>query len=333
MKQGDFTNTHSHAHMHWHSGNSFIAQKENSEAKSSEGRTKTFSPTQRLLLAFIMTTLIAIAEICGAYLSGSITLAADAGHMIVDSSGIAIALGASYLMRKASSDKYTWGFARAEILSAALQAGMLLVISCIISWESISHIFYPESLQANTMILLGVIGLTANFLALIVISGEKNHNLNMQAAFLEVANDAIGSLAVIIAGIIVFFANWKFADPIAAFVIVLIMVPRAYRLLSGALIILMEATPKSLEVEELKKHFLAIPEVVDVHDLHLSTIQSGVIVLSAHMSVEEEIDAKQYMRVIHSLEECTAKHFPVCINHTTFQIEPAKHWEHESLAH
>lgn len=305
--------THSHSHGHNHS-------------HTSGSRT-------RLMWALLVTSGIVIAELIGAWVSGSLALAADAGHMIVDSSGLLIALVATQLMLKPRTDQHTWGWGRAEIIAAALQAGMLIIITGVVTWHAVMRLITPDDLHAVPMLIIGVIGLIANVVSLSILASDRHSSLNMRAAFLEVLNDALGSFAVIIAALIALVTGWTGADAIASLIIAAMMAPRAYVLLRGAIRILMEQTPPELDLAAVRQHMLELRGVIDVHDLHVSTIQTGVVALTAHLSVDEDMSIPERNRLLHELEECTAEHFPLAINHTTFQFDSVHHTAHENLAH
>lgn len=305
--------THSHSHGHTHS-------------HTSGSRT-------RLMWALLVTSGIVIAELVGAWISGSLALAADAGHMIVDSSGLLIALIATQLMLKPRTDRHTWGWGRAEVIAAALQAGMLIIITGVVTWHAIMRLVTPDELHPVPMLIIGVIGLVANVVSLSILAGDRHASLNMRAAFLEVLNDALGSFAVIMAAIIALATDWTGADAIASLLIAMMMAPRAYVLLRGAIRILMEQTPPELDLSDVRHHMLELEGVIDVHDLHVSTIQTGIIALTAHLAVAEEMDVAERNRLLHELEECTAEHFPLAINHTTFQFDSVQHTVHENLTH
>lgn len=307
--------THHHSHGHSHS-----------HVHASQSRT-------RLAWALAVTLTIVVAELVGAWISGSLALAADAGHMIVDSSGLIVALIATQLMLKPRTDRHTWGWGRAEVIAAALQSGMLIIISGIVAWQAIRRLIVPEELIPIPMLVIGVIGLVANVISLLILSSDRNASLNMRAAFLEVLNDALGSVAVIIAAIIALTTGWVGADSVASLIIAAMMAPRAYVLLRGAIQILMEQTPPELDLADIRHHMLELSGVEDVHDLHISTIQTGVVALTAHLSVDEQMSTAERNRLLHELEDCTAEHFPLAINHTTFQFDSVRHQDHENLTH
>lgn len=298
-----------------------------------EGHEHGASSRSRLIAALAVTATILIAELIGAWLSGSLALAADAGHMLVDSSGLIIALIAVHLSQRPRNNRFTWGWSRTEVLAAALQAGMLIIICGVVAVEGVSHLINQPDVEPVPMLIIGTIGLVANAASILILAGGRETSLNMRAAFLEVVNDALGSLAVILAAIIGLATGWVRADSIASLFIVALMVPRAFTLLRTAIRILMEATPDEINLDDVRKHICGVNGVKDCHDLHINTISTGVVALTAHVAVDSDLSAAEHHRILHTLEDCTAQHFPVAIEHTTFQLEAKGHSGHERLHH
>ena len=284
----------------------------------------------RIGWALVVTGTVVAAELIGAFWSGSLSLAADAGHMVVDASGLVIALIAARLMRRPRDEKRTWGWARSEVLAAALQAGMLLTISVMVAWEGAWRLLAPPEVEAGPMLLIGIVGLVANVASLAILAGGRDANLNMKAAFLEVANDALGSLAVIVAAGAEWALGWSRADAVASLIIVALIVPRATSLLRSAGRVLMDFTPEALDLAEVRRHVLEVNHVEEVHDLHAWTVASNLPVLTAHVVVRDECLRDGHSEgILDSLQACVAEHFPIPIEHATFQLEPAAHREHE----
>ena len=311
-----------HSHEHAHSAGGGQDGHDHSHAGAS---------TKRLGWALAVTGAVVIAELLGAFWSGSLSLAADAGHMVVDASGLVVALVAAHLTRRPRDEKHTWGWARSEVLAAALQAGMLLIISVIVAWEGAWRLVSPPEVEAGPMLLIGVVGLLANVVSLAILAGGRNSNLNMKAAFLEVANDALGSLAVIVAAGAEWALGWTRADAIASLLIAVLMAPRALTLLRRSVAILMEQAPATVDVAELRAHMRGVDGVLDVHDLHVAAVSSDLVTVTAHVTVAHEADGPRRDRIVHQLGECACHHFPIA--HSTFQLECPQHREHEHLEH
>lgn len=181
------------------------------------------------------------------------------------------------------------------------------------------------------MLLVGVIGLVANVVSLAILAGGHDANLNMKAAFLEVTNDALGSLAVIVAAGAEWAFGWTRADAIASLLIAVLMAPRALTLLRRSVAILMEEAPASVDVAKLRAHMMGIDGVLDVHDLHVAAVSSHLVTVTAHVTVTHEADGPTRDRIIHELGECACHHFPIA--HSTFQLECAQHASHEHIEH
>ena len=288
----------------------------------------------KLIIVFALTFTVMIAEIVGSILTGSLALLADAGHMFTDSAGLLIALIAASLALKSATLKRTWGYQRAEIVAAAGQAALLLGVGGFVIIEGIRRLFEPPEITGATMLWFGIIGLAGNAVGLAVLASGRKHNFNMKAAFLEVLNDALGSVAVIAAAIIIAVTGWVQADALVSLLIGVLIIPRTLRLLRDTVNVLMENAPAGLDLAKVREHILALPHVIDVHDLHASLVASGTPVLSAHVTVEDTCMTDGHAaRILAELQRCVAEHFDVSVEHSTFQIEPAAHRDQESIHH
>ena len=290
----------------------------------------------RLLIALCLSVTVLVAEIITALLTGSLALLADAGHMLTDVVGLVMALVAAHLSTRPATDRSTWGMRRAEVIGAALQAGMLAVVGVFVAFKAIHNLLVAPQVEASGMLVMGVIGLVANVIALVVLSGGRGgnghgENLNMRAAFLEVLNDALGSVGVIIAAAIVARTGWTRADAVVSLLIAVLILPRAVALLRSALAVLMDFTPKELDLAQVRTHMLEVDHVEEVHDLHAWTVASGMPVLTAHVVVRDECLRDGHTEeILDRLQSCMAEHFPVRIQHATLQLEPVSHLEHEA---
>ena len=290
----------------------------------------------RLLITLCLSVTVLVAEIITALLTGSLALLADAGHMLTDVVGLVMALVAAHLSTRPATDRSTWGMRRAEVIGAALQAGMLAVVGVFVAFKAIHNLLVAPQVEASGMLVMGVIGLVANIIALVVLSGGRGgdghgENLNMRAAFLEVLNDALGSVGVIIAAAIVARTGWTRADAVVSLLIAVLILPRAVALLRSALAVLMDFTPKELDLAQVRTHMLEVDHVEEVHDLHAWTVASGMPVLTAHVVVRDECLRDGHTEeILDRLQSCMAEHFPVRIQHATLQLEPVSHLEHEA---
>jgi cobalt-zinc-cadmium efflux system protein len=289
---------------------------------------------RRLLAALCVTVLILVAEIVGAAVSGSLALLADAGHMFTDASGLVIALIAASLALRPRTPERTWGYRRAEVLAAALQAGLLLVVGTLVLIEAIRRLIEPPEVGSSAMLWFGVIGLCGNAIALLVLAGGRHSSFNLRAAFLEVLNDALGSAAVIIAAIVIAATGFTRADALVSLLIGALIVPRTLRLLKETTDVLLASTPKGLDLRAVREHMLALPHVLDVHDLHATLIGTRTPVITGHVTLKDECLVNGHsQQILVQLQECVAEHFDVPVEHSTFQLENAAHRDREHLHH
>ena len=285
---------------------------------------------KKLWIAFGITAFIVVVQLVGAVLTGSLALLTDTVHAITDASGLLVALIAATLMLRPPTAKRTWGFRRIEVIAALGQATLLLGIGVYAAIEGVRRLIEPPEVPAIELLIFGVLGLLANVVALAVLASSREANFNMRAAFLEVLNDALGSLGVIVAAIIIATTGFQQADAIAGLLIVVLIVPRAYILMRETLRVLMEFTPEGLDLDEVRRHIMALEHVIDVHDLHASTVATGLPVLTAHIVVKDECFVSGHVaQQLQAVQECVSKHFDVAIHHSTFQIETADIAAHE----
>lgn len=279
----------------------------------------------RLLVALGMTSLVCVAELVGAAFTGSLALFVDAGHMVTDIAVLAASTVTAVLMRRRPNAVRTWGWARLEVITAACGGLVLLAVGVYALVEAALRLIHGDNAlthQSLPLLLFGVIGLLSNVVSLVVLHAERSATLNMRAAFLEVVNDALGSCAVVVSAVVLWSTGWAGFDALAGALIAALMVPRAVVLVRAAGRVLLEEAPEGLDVDEVRRHMLTVPHVVAVHDVHASAVSSGLPVLTAHIIVEDGIDVAEYGHVLMRLRTCVAEHFPVSIEHSTFQLEP-----------
>ncbi len=274
-------------------------------------------------------------QVFGSWLTGSLALLFDSAHVFTDAGGLAMALTAATLALRPATVKRSWGFRRAEVVAAMVQAGILMAVGTYVLIEGIQRLITPTEVASEQMVIFGVIGLAGNIAALFVLSRSRSANFNLRAAFLEVLNDALGSVAVIVAAVIITLTGWVRADAIVAMLIGALILPRTIKLLRETVHVLLEGTPPGIDPAQIHGHILAMPGVVEVHDLHVTQIATGLPVLTAHVVLTDEIVAAgETHEVLDRLQECVSTHFRIGIEHSTFQIEPAGHRDHEHrLAH
>lgn len=286
----------------------------------------------RLSIVLAITVTVLIVEVIGAAFSGSLALLADAGHMLTDVAGLSLAWVASMLAQRPVTLARTWGFRRAEVLAAAGQAAVLLAVGGFVLVEGIRRLFDPPEVASTAMLIFGVVGLVGNMIGIAVLAGARSENMNMRAAFLEVVNDALGSVAVLVAAVVIATTGWSRADALASLLIGVLIIPRTLKLLRESVDVLMESTPKGLELSEVREHLLVVAHVQAVHDLHASQVATGLPVLSAHVVVDDSCFNDGHLpRLLDELQQCLAGHFDV--EHSTIQFEASSHAAHEPSAH
>jgi len=287
----------------------------------------------RLALVLTLSLTVLVVEAVVGWLTGSLALIADAGHMLSDSIGIAMALAAitvAQLGRPGS--RRTFGYHRTEVLAAGLNGLILIGLAAWIAWRAIGRLDQPHELEAWPVLIAGTVGLIVNITGLFLLRQGASESLNVRGAYLEVMGDALGSVAVLVSAGIVLTTGWTRADAIASLLIAAFIVPRAISLLREVAEVLLEGTPRDVDLDELRRHIMGAPGVVDVHDLHVWTITSGMPVMSAHVVVDDSVSAMgQAHEVLDGLRGCLAEHFDV--EHSTFQIEPVGHVDSEHVHH
>ncbi|WP_051950988.1 cation diffusion facilitator family transporter [Actinacidiphila yeochonensis] len=282
----------------------------------------------RLRIALAITVLVLVTEVVGGLLTGSLALLADAGHMATDAAGLGMALLAVGIAARPPSERRTFGLARAEILAAVLNAVLLFCVGVFIFYEGVRRLISPEGFDGGATIVFGLVGLVANSVSLMVLTGGQRESLNVRAAFLEVLSDALGSFAVVVSAVVFLTTGWPEADAVASLLIGVLIVPRTWQLLREAVDVLLEAAPRDVDMAQVRRHITGLKGVEGVHDLHAWTITSGLRVLSAHVVVSQEVlDSVGYESMLHDLQGCLGAHFDV--EHCTFQLEPAGHQAHE----
>jgi cobalt-zinc-cadmium efflux system protein len=288
----------------------------------------------RLSVALGITLLVFVLQLVGAWLTGSLALLFDSAHVLTDAAGLGMALLAARLTARPASDRRTWGFARAEVLAATAQAAVLLAVGLVVLVEGIGRLINPTPIASTEMAVFGAIGLAGNIVALLVLAAGRNGNFNMRAAFLEVLNDALGSVAVIAAALVISLTGWLQADAVVALLIGALILPRTVRLLLETVSVLLESTPSGLDLASVREHILQVPHVIAVHDLHATQIATGLPVLTAHVVVDDGCFHDGHApQMLDQLQQCVAGHFKVSIEHSTFQLEPAGHTRHEHGVH
>ena len=282
----------------------------------------------RLLAVFALSLVTLVAEVVVGLLSGSLALLADAGHLFADVAGTGLALAAIWFASRPPSPERTYGYYRLEILAAVANAVLLLGVALLVLAEAWERVRAPVPVDTLPMLLVALAGLGVNAASLALLRPGQAHSLTIRGAYLEVLSDLLGSVAVVAAALVIRFTGWLAIDPLASALIALAILPRTWTLLREAVDVLLEATPKGIDLEEVRQHILQTPGVTGVHDLHAWTITSGMNVLSAHVVIAPDA---QPAAVLDRLWACLEGHFDV--GHSTFQIEPYDRFEAERGCH
>ena len=300
-----------------------------SAAESVEARPATTAGSNRRHLAIVLgVALIAlVADIVAAWLSGSLALVADAAHRVTDVVGVSIAFIAATIAARPATHDRSFGYARAEVIAACVNAGLLVGLGVFIAYEAVTRLVAPEVPEPGPMLVAAFIGLAGSGTAAWVLRRE-HAGFAARGAFLDVLGDAIGSLAAIGAAVLVLLFGWAYADPIASLAVVCLVVPRALLLLRDAMYVLMESTPPGLSLQAVRERILLIPGVVAVHDLHAWQITAGLPMLTAHVIAAEGVDPHT---VLHLVDTALEEDFD--IDHSTIQVEhPSRPTEHDAHA-
>ena len=271
---------------------------------------------RRLTLTLLLTLAYMVAEAVGGWLSGSLALLADAGHMLSDAAALALSLLAAWIASRPPTPEHSYGYYRAEILAALANGATLVAISVFIFVEAISRLTHPPEVQGGLMLGIAAGGLAVNLLGLAILNAGKSDNLNMHGAWLHLLTDALGSVAAIVAGALVWARGWYLADPIASILIGLLVIYSSWGLLNESISILMERAPRNINIDTVRDVVMGVPGVCQMHDLHIWTITSGMISLSAHVVLAGNHSADDTLRSLRIV-----LHDRFGIDHITIQIE------------
>ncbi|CAL4860007.1 cation diffusion facilitator family transporter [Microbacterium sp. MM2322] len=290
-------------------------------------------PRRLLAVSLGITATVLVVQVIGALLTGSLALLADAGHMLTDSSGLVIALIAASVAARPADERQTYGYQRAEVLGALLNAVILIALCVWIGVEAVGRLVAPgeAEVQGVPMLVVALIGLVANGVSMYLLSAAQRSSINVRGAYLEVLGDLIGSAVVLVAAVVIWVTGWMPADAVASLLIAVLIVPRAITLLREVFAVLGERAPAGTKVADIRAHILGTDGVVDVHDVHVWQLTRGAPVFTAHVVVSPELFADdQAGGLLSQLQTCLARHFDV--EHSTFQLEPAGHVEHDAHA-
>lgn len=279
---------------------------------------------RRLTITLVLAAVYMVAEFVGGLLSHSLALLADAGHMLSDVGSLALSCFAVWLSERPAGSQRTFGYYRAEILAALANGTTLVAVSGFILFEAWERFHDPPEIQGGLMMGIAIGGLFVNVAGLAILHGGRNDNLNIRGAWLHVLSDTLGSVAVIVSGILIASFGWNWVDPLISVLISLLIVFSSWRLLAESVWVLMEGAPGGVDVQNVRAALADSPGVIDVHDLHVWTIASGLDSLSCHVVSDE---SRSHVDLLESLRSTVHEQFG--IDHVTIQIEPADFRERE----
>lgn len=285
-----------------------------------------------LLVALGLITAFMVAEVVTAFLSGSLALLADAGHMLTDVAALGASIWAAKLATKPATGAWTFGLQRAEILSAAVNGVSLLVIGAVIAVEAIRRLLAPPHVAGGVVLVVALIGAMVNLAATWVLAKANRSSLNVRGAFAHILTDLYAFLGTAAAGLVILLTGWERADSVASLVVAVLMFHASWGLLRDSGRILLEGTPENVSLDNVRTHLTEVAHVLDIHDLHAWTVTSGRPVLSAHVVLEDSCFSDGHApQVLDTLQQCLGGHFD--LDHSTFQLETAAHLAHEHAPH
>ncbi|QBA21992.1 cation transporter [Chryseobacterium indologenes] len=279
---------------------------------------------KNLLIVLCLSGTYLIAEVIGGIITNSLALLADAAHMLTDVVGLLLAFIAIKIGERQADPSRTYGYYRTEILAAVVNAVVLLGISIYVLFEAYQRFQNPPEVQSKSMLIVAGIGLIVNIAGMMILRKDSEGSLNMKGAYFEVLSDMLTSVGVMIAGVIMLTTGWYYADPLISAAIGLLIFPRTWRLLKEAINVLLEGTPKDVDIHALRQSLEKSPGVKGIHDLHVWSLTSSVNAMSAHVVKENGYSQNQLLK---TLTDTTVADFK--ISHTTFQIEEEGYEENE----
>ncbi len=270
----------------------------------------------RLAICLAITIAFLLVEASVGLLTGSLVLIADAGHMLTDAAGLALSLGAIWLSQRPANERKTYGYYRSEILGALANSLLLFAVSAYIFYEAFLRFTDPPDVPSAPLLVVASLGLGVNAAGAWLLAGGAKDSMNVRAAFLDMWQDALGSVAAISAGVIILTTGWQYADPILAAGVGLLILPRTWKLLKSALDVLFEGTPVHMNTGDIGQAVMTVPAVTAVHDLHVWTVTSGFVSLSAHVETDQSRDQHEILVDLRRM-----LHESFNIDHATLQIE------------
>ncbi|MCI0435800.1 MAG: cation diffusion facilitator family transporter [Gemmatimonadetes bacterium] len=270
----------------------------------------------RLVFVLAMTAVFMIVELVGGWLANSLALIADAGHMLGDVGALGLSVFALWVSRRPATRQKSYGYLRIEILAALANGVTLVVIALTILWQAWRRFVMPEPVEAGLMLAVAAAGLVVNAIAALLLHRASGHNLNVRGAYLHVLGDLLGSAGAVTAALIILFTAWTPADPLVSCFVALLILGGSWRLVRESVDILLEATPRHIDLDAVQRAIAAIPGVLAVHDLHVWTLTSGVIAMSGHAMIDGDRPQRDILDAIHE-----RMHQTFGVSHVTVQLE------------
>jgi cobalt-zinc-cadmium efflux system protein len=285
------------------------------------------TPVRRLRAALAVTAIFLIVEVIGGWLANSLALLADAGHMLTDVAALGLSLFVAWFSRHPASPQKTYGYLRWEVLAAFLNGATLLLISAWIVWEAVLRLRAPEAVGSGLMLVVAVAGLVVNIIAARLLHSSGESSLNVRAAYLHVLSDLLGSVGTVAAAVIIRWTGWLAADPVASLIMALLILRGAWRVVRESVDVLLESTPSHISLGSVRAQLEAIPGIESVHDLHVWTVTSGLVAMSAHAIVRESDRHQHVLEHVHDAMRLFG------IEHVTVQLERSEMYERERHLH
>ena len=271
---------------------------------------------RRLAIVFGLVSVYMVAEAIGGWLTNSLALIADAGHMLSDAGALALSLFAIWIGQRPPTSRRTYGYRRTEILAALANGVTLVAISILIFVQAYQRFSSPPEVEGGLMMAIAGGGLAVNLLGLWILSSGRHENLNVRGAWLHVLTDALGSVGAIVGGLLIWSFGWYWADPVVSVLIGILVIYSSWALLKETVAVLMEEAPRSIDVDRVRQSMMSVHGVTDVHDLHVWSITSGMVALSAHVKAATD----EEHRVLSDLKVCLSEGYG--IEHITIQVDP-----------
>ena len=282
---------------------------------------------RRLRIALALTSVFLLVEVVGGILSNSLALLADAGHMLTDVAALGLSLFAAWFSRRPETARRTYGYLRLEILAAFLNGATLLLLSAWIIWEAIARFRDPEPVHSGLMLGVALVGLAVNVAAALILHPSQGSSLNVRGAYLHVLGDLLGSVGTVAAALLLRYTGWAAADPVASVAVTLLVMRSAWMLVRESVDVLLESTPAHIPLGAVRAQLEAIPGIESVHDLHVWSVTSGMVAMSAHAIVREPERHQHVLEHVHDAMRLFG------IQHVTIQLERREMYEREMHLH